>query len=192
MMHIPTRRLLCAVVLGSTLFAGVAVLADPPDHAPAHGWRKKNDPRYVGYTGGGWDQDYGIVEGNCNRKEIGTVLGAVVGGAIGSRIGDGDGRVVATVIGAVLGAAVGRTVGRDLDEEDRACVGHALELTRQGQSVRWLNEQSDVTYLLTPQPPSKKDAKNCRKFALKVTRGGKMQTSNGRACRDSAGVWTMR
>ena len=27
------------------------VLADPPPWAPAHGWRKKHDPNYVGYTG---------------------------------------------------------------------------------------------------------------------------------------------
>ena len=27
------------------------VLASPPDWAPAHGWRKKNDPAYAGYSG---------------------------------------------------------------------------------------------------------------------------------------------
>jgi surface antigen len=178
-----------SAVIGTTLLAGSVVLADPPDHAPAHGWRKKNDPRYVGYTGGGWDNDYGIVEGNCNRKEIGTVLGGVVGGAIGSQVGSGDGRVVATVIGAVLGAAVGREIGRDLDEEDRACVGHALELAQQGRPVRWLNDQSNVTYVLTPEPPSKKDAKNCRKYTIKMSRNGKTETTRGKACRDSGGVW---
>lgn len=190
-MHSPARKILGAIAVGTFLLTSTAALADPPDHAPAHGWRKKNDPRYVGYTGGGWERDYGIVEGSCNRKEIGTVLGAVVGGAVGSQVGDGDGRAVATVIGAVLGAAVGRAIGRDLDEEDRACVGHALELGKQGQSVRWVNETSNVTYLLTPQPPSKKDAKNCRHFTLKASGAGKSQTSNGYACRDSSGVWKM-
>ena len=186
------RKLACSVILGTVMSTSVVVLADPPDHAPAHGWRKKHDPRYVGYTGGGWENDYGIVEGNCNRKEIGTVLGAVVGGAIGSQIGDGDGRVVATVIGAVLGGAVGREIGRDLDEEDRACVGHGLELAKAGQSVRWVNNQSGVSYLLTPQAPSKKDAKNCRQFTLKVSRNGKSESSKGSACRDSSGAWKMK
>jgi surface antigen len=190
-MKTPVRNSWCAFLLGSTLIASAVVWADPPSHAPAHGWRKKNDPRYVGYTGGGWEHDYGIIEGSCNRKEIGTVLGAMVGGAIGSTIGDGDGRVVATVAGAVLGAAVGRTIGRDLDQQDRGCVGHALELAKPGQPVRWLNEQVNVTYLLTPVAPTKNDAKNCRKFTLKLSRDGKSQTTNGAACRDSAGVWKM-
>ena len=29
-------------------------LADPPKHAPAHGWRKKHDPYYVGFSGYRW------------------------------------------------------------------------------------------------------------------------------------------
>ena len=82
------------------LLAGAAAIADPPDHAKAHGWRKKNDPRYVGYTGREWERDYGVLEGTCNRKEIGTVLGAVVGGAIGSQVGDGSGRTVAIIVGS--------------------------------------------------------------------------------------------
>ena len=33
-------------------------LSQPPPHAPAHGWRKKNDPYYVGYTGRQWERDF--------------------------------------------------------------------------------------------------------------------------------------
>ena len=97
------------------LLLTIPALADPPAHAPAHGWRKKHDPSYVGYTGREWPRDYGVVEGTCNRKEIGTVLGAVVGGAIGSQIGDGSGRTVAIIVGSVLGAVIGREIGRDMD-----------------------------------------------------------------------------
>ena len=49
--------------------------ADPPPWAPAHGWRKKNDPNYVGYTGKKWDKDFGIIEGRCNIAAVGAVLG---------------------------------------------------------------------------------------------------------------------
>jgi hypothetical protein len=55
-------------------------LADPPPHAPAHGWRKKNDPNYVGYSGVRYEHDFGIVSGRCNRQEIATVVGGAVGG----------------------------------------------------------------------------------------------------------------
>ena len=173
------------------MFSACVTLADPPDHAKAHGWRKKHDPRYVGYTGRNWERDYGIIEGSCNRKEIGTVIGAVVGGAIGSQVGDGDGRVVAIIVGSVLGAVVGREIGRDLDDGDRACVGHALELAKVGQPIRWVNEKTKVNYVLTALAAAAGDTKDCRRFTIKASRDGKSQTSKGRACRGGDGSWKM-
>src|SRR5262245_15623667 len=131
------RSLVIGILLAATLSFATGVFADPPSHAPAHGWRKKHDPYYVGYTGRQWDHDYGIVEGHCNREEIATAVGAVIGGVIGSQVGDDSGRVVAIVVGTVIGAAIGHAIGRELDDRDRACVGHALELASDGQSVRW-------------------------------------------------------
>jgi surface antigen len=164
------------------------VLADPPDHAKAHGWRKK----HVGYTGREWPRDYGIVTGHCNRDEIGTVLGAVVGGAIGSQVGEGSERTVAIVVGSVLGAVIGREIGKDLDDRDRACVGHSLELVKDGQRVQWLNERTHVTYLLTPRAPVKGATGNCRSYDLKATLDGRSRTTQGRACRDATGIWSIQ
>jgi surface antigen len=166
--------------------------ADPPGHAPAHGWRKKHDPAYVGYTGREWERDYGIVEGHCNRDDIGTVIGAVVGGAIGSKVADGSNRAVAIVIGSVLGAVVGREIGRDLDDRDRACVGHSLELVEIGQKVRWTNEQTHVGYLLTPLAAAKGDAAGCRRYTLQATLDGRSRTSEGRAGRTGEGTWAIK
>lgn len=176
--------LLCGAVLATT-----PALSDPPDHAKAHGWRKKNDPRYIGYTGREWERDYGVREGSCHRKEIGTVVGAVVGGAIGSQIGDGSGRTVAIILGSVLGGVIGREIGEDLDDADRGCFGHALELAEPGHPVRWINDRTHVSYVLTPLAST--DSKNCRRFKLKASGGKKSKTSEGRACRDDAGVWRM-
>src|SRR4051812_35658274 len=61
-------------VLALLLVAGLSVpaLADPPDHAPAHGWRKKHDrgeredrddQGYEGYEGKRWDRDYAVLSG---------------------------------------------------------------------------------------------------------------------------------
>jgi surface antigen len=182
---------MAALLTLSFMFVAGSAFADPPEHAKAHGWRKKHDPNYVGYTGRQWERDYGIIEGNCNRKEIGTVLGAVVGGAIGSQVGDGSGRVVAIIVGSVLGGVIGREIGRDLDEGDRACVGHALELAKPGHPVRWVNDQSKVSYLLTPLAPAAGDTKDCRRFTIKASRDSKSQTSKGRACRSADGTWKM-
>jgi outer membrane lipoprotein SlyB len=163
-------------------------LSDPPDHAKAHGWRKKNDKRYVGYTGRDWERDYGVLEGSCNRKEIGTVAGAVIGGVIGSKVGE-DNRPVAIIVGAVLGAVIGREIGRDLDEGDRACVGHALELGKIGQPIRWVNDQTRVSYILTPLAIDARDPKSCRRFKIDAAHDGKARSSNQLACRDSTGAW---
>jgi surface antigen len=190
------RRLDAAfrIALVALIAAVVAApaLADPPAHAKAHGWRKKHDPAYVGYTGREWTRDFGIIEGRCNRDEIGTVLGAVVGGAIGSQIGEGSERTVAIVVGSVLGAVIGREIGRDLDDRDRACVGHSLELVKLGQSVRWVNDKTRVTYLLTPVAAARGDKDNCRRFKLQATFDGRVKTSDGHACRSAEGTWTMR
>jgi len=88
----------------------------------------------------------------------------VVGGAIGSKVGEGSNRTVAIVVGSVLGAVVGREIGRDLDERDRACVGHSLELVKLGQKVRWTNEQTRVSYLLAPLAAVKGDPSGCRRY----------------------------
>jgi surface antigen len=177
------------------LFAAVVclpALADPPDHAKAHGWRKKNDPTYVGYTGRQWERDYGIIEGHCNRDDIGTVIGAVVGGAIGSKVGEGSNRTVAIVVGSVLGAIVGREIGRDLDDRDRACVGHSLELVKLGQKVRWTNEQTHVSYVLTPLAAVKGDPSDCRRYTLQASLDGRSRNSDGRACRTGDGTWAIK
>jgi surface antigen len=177
------------LVVGFAL--AIPAFADPPSHAPAHGWRKKHEPYYVGYTGHQWPNDYGIIDGHCNREAIGAVLGGVVGGAIGSQVGDGDGRVVAIVLGTVLGAMIGREIGRDLDEKDRACVGHALELAKDGQSVRWLNSTSGVSYVLTPLAGSREGG-NCRSFTLQASRDGRSQSQKTSACRTPDGAWQMK
>jgi len=174
--------------IAATVLVSATLLADPPDHAKAHGWRKKHDARYVGYTGHEWDRDYGVLEGKCNRTEIGTVIGAVAGGAIGSQVGDGTGRTVAIIVGSVLGAVIGREIGRDLDESDRACVGHALELARVGQSVRWSNDKTGVNYLLSPIA-AKGSNDSCRSYKLTATRDGKSSSTNGKACRTGEGTW---
>lgn len=82
------RKALIGFGLAVILFPQApAVYADPPPWAPAHGWRKKHDPYYVGYAGHQWPNDYGISSGRCNREAVGTALGGIVGGAIGSTVG---------------------------------------------------------------------------------------------------------
>lgn len=178
------------LLLVSTLVFASAALATPPAHAPAHGWRKKNDPGYVGYTGTAWERDYGVSSGRCNREEIGAVLGGAAGAVIGSRTSD-EHRTVATLLGAAAGALIGAAIGRDMDEGDRGCVGHALEIGTAGQRISWTNATTGVSYVLVPDAGRKSKGKACRGFVLTGTLQGKREERRGKACQSAAGRWDL-
>jgi surface antigen len=166
--------------------------ADPPPWAPAHGWRKKNDPNYVGYTGKKWEKDYGVIEGHCNTQQIGAVLGGAVGGVIGSRVGEKENRPVAIVVGTVLGAVIGAKIGKQIDESDRACMGHALELAGENKTVVWTNQATGVSYRLTPTRNVGDRRQPCREFTTLVKDGRRQDTVQGVACRRGQGEWVFK
>jgi surface antigen len=175
---------LCAVATLS-----VPAFADPPAHAPAHGWRKKHDPYYVGYSGKHWENDYGILSGHCNRDAIGAVVGGVVGGVIASRVAEPENRTVATVIGAFAGALIGHRIGRELDEADRGCFGHVLEVGQSGQRVTWTNESTGVRYEMQPGADRQRNGAACREFTLTAVAGREKSSQQGVACQSGTGVW---
>jgi surface antigen len=166
--------------------------AEPPPWAKAHGWRKKNDPNYVGYTGKRWEKDYGVVAGRCNTAEIGAVLGSVVGGAVGSRAASDSDRPVAIFVGAVVGAVIGAKIGQSIDDADRACMGHALELAGRSTTVAWRNPATGLSYRLTPTRNFSDAKQPCREFRTVVSSGKKHETINGTACRRSNGEWVFK
>jgi surface antigen len=166
--------------------------ADPPPWAKAHGWRKKNDPNYVGYTGKKWEQDYGVVEGKCDTNKVGAILGGAVGGVVGAKVGSPENRPVAIIVGTVLGAVIGAKIGRALDEADRACMGHALELASEKRTVVWTNSSTGVHYELTPTR-NLGDAKSpCREFTTRVSSGKAADVVQGIACRRASGDWVFK
>jgi surface antigen len=176
------------VVLALAASWAVSVIAQPPAHAPAHGWRKKQQSQYVGYSGGYWEHDYGIVSGRCNREAIGTVVGGVVGGVIASRVAD-ENRTVATIIGAAAGALLGNRIGHRLDEKDRSCFGHALEIGEAGRPVMWTNESTGVRYELSPGADRDRDGAACREFRIVAVEGRHRSSRRGLACQSARGVW---
>lgn len=185
------RRVAGRALAVAILAAPCIALATPPSWAPAHGWRKKHDPAYAGYSGKSWHSDYGVKSGRCDRTEIGAVLGGIAGGVVGSQVGKGDGRTVAIVVGTVIGAAIGADIGRRMDETDRSCAGHALELASEGQRVSWVNSKSGVTYQLTPLAKSRADADGCREFRLVATGAFGLSEGRTRACAGDDGVWKL-
>ena len=177
-----------AVVLALLASWSASVLADPPAHAPAHGWRNKHDPHYVGYSGVRYEKDFGIVSGRCNREEIATVVGGVVGGVLGSRIAT-ERPVMGTLIGVVAGAYIGNRIGSELDERDRGCFGHALEIGEAGKPVVWMNESTGVRYELVPGASRERGGADCREFRVATVDGRHRSSRTGLACQARAGAW---
>ena len=169
------------------VWAGPA-FADPPAHAPAHGWRKKNDPNYVGYSGVSWERDYDISSGRCNRQEIATVVGAIAGGAIANHVAD-EHKAVATIVGVIAGGVIGNRIGKELDEADRGCFGHALEIAQPGQRITWANQQSGMSYEMLPGALSTRNGTPCREYTLVTIAGRDRSSQKGLACQSQPGVW---
>lgn len=187
-MIIRSRLLFLTILI--IFFAPIApnAYADPPPWAPAHGWRQKHDPYYVGYSGRKWGDDYGIIDGSCNRQAIGTVLGGAVGGAIGSTV-KGENRTVAIIVGSVLGAVVGNQIGKKIDEADRGCIGHALELAPDHRPVRWANEDNGLNYTVTPLSGFSANGHKCREYQLDIDGPGINDSKREKACQTGEGTW---
>jgi surface antigen len=167
----------------AALLAAPPVLADPPPHAPAHGYSKQGK-HYKGRTGAVYVQDYGIASGRCNRDQIGAVIGGVTGAVIGSQVAGRDDRIVGMVVGGVLGAVVGHAIGDSMDDRDRACMGHALELGRPGVPVEWRHDGH--RYEFTPRG----DARDgCRYATLRMDGGRPREVL---ACPSGRGEWSFR
>jgi surface antigen len=165
------------------------IVAQPPAHAPAHGWRRKNDPSYPGYNGRQWERDFDISSGSCNRQEIATVIGGIAGGVIANRVAD-EHKPLATIVGAIAGAVIGNRIGRELDEADRGCFGHALEIGSAGQRVTWTNEMNGLRYELSPGANRPRGNTACREYTLVTGVGRRDRTSHtGLACQSAPGVW---
>lgn len=186
-----TRMVLLTIATALTLPVAPVTYADPPPWAPAHGWRKKHDPYYMGYSGKQWDQDYGVIQGKCNREAIGTVLGGAVGSAVGSTMGKGDGKTVATILGAVLGAVIGNRIGKGMDESDRGCIGHALELAPNNRTVSWDGDEG-LNYRLTPLGDYRSNGMKCREYRLRVNGQNLREERREKACLTNDGNWRVQ
>lgn len=189
----PDRRagrnaLRCLLV--STIALPCIALADPPPWAPAHGMRANHGAPYTGYSGQAWMNDYGVRLGRCDRDRVGALLGGIAGGAVGAEAGKDGNRAVAIAIGTVIGAAIGAEIGRGMDQSDRACTGHALELAGPGQSVTWLNPASGVTYRVTPVD-RETSVDGCRKFRLIATGAFGLSEGRATACPGENGTWSL-
>ena len=105
-------KLIATTAAFALALPGVA-LADPPRHAPAHGYYKKNRDAQPTYRETRvWRGDDGRYY--CRRSDgtTGLVIGAALGGLVGRSLDDGRDRTLGTVLGMVGGGLLGRSVDR--------------------------------------------------------------------------------
>lgn len=195
------------------LFAIGAVapaIADPPDWAPAHGYRDHHRDRerehdYRRHRDRDsdhyrdrepWHREdeagpvpFGISLGRCNREQLGQVLGGLAGAAIGSTA-QGRDRPVAIIGGAILGALIGGQIGHHMDEVDEYCIGQTLEYARAGQTITWNNPDNGAVYKVTPQAAVRMPSgQYCREYQTTIMIDGRKRRAYGKACRQPDGTW---
>lgn len=180
-----------SVMAASAIAVSLPASADPPGHAPAHGYRAKqrNQIGFVGRAGLEWQHDFGVTSGNCDRRAIATALGGITGAYIANRVADGDNRTVATLIGAAAGALIGNRIGRNIDKADEACIGHALELGERGKPVSWTNDDTGVRYEVVPGADRARNGMTCREFTFTAVGASDKSTRQGLGCESEPGVW---
>jgi surface antigen len=177
----PRYRKIPTVAAALLAALSLPALCDPPSHAPAHGWRKKNDPYYVGYTGRKWRDDFGVASGRCDAARLGAELGASAGAGIGAAVGGDTG----AVIGAIAGVLIGARADERMQPVDRGCVSHALDIGADNRPVTWTNPDSGERYTVTPRAMVRKNGQNCRELDWS---GGVRQT----VCLAVDGGWVAR
>lgn len=159
---------------------------DRHDRGLHRGHDKPGNPHYRGYSGRDWDNDYGIRRGRCDSEAAGAAIGAAIGGVIGNQVGKNGDQRVATIAGVAIGAVLGAKIARDIDRRDIACIGHSLELARDGERVVW--ERDRQRYEMRPIKRFQEGATICRTYELITPHRTERQT----ACQTRPGHWETR
>lgn len=147
-----------ALLLGTS---SSEALARKDAAGPSHGLM------YMGYTGTQWAEDFGVTRGRCDRK------------AVAAALADPSAAQAGTARTAVL-------AGSDLEDADRACAAHALELVRNHRTVRW--SAGGRAMALSTGGDTVANGLPCRPFVL--FSGGKRTL--GTACQAQPRLWEIQ
>lgn len=132
----------------------------------------------------------GLVVSGCtpgNNVPGATAAGAVAGGLAGGLLFQGS--AAGIIGGALLGGIIGNMVGNQMDARDRAYMQNAIIVTPLDETVVWTNEDTGVTYRVTPTRNYYSSGNYCREYTSRVYINGRWQTAYGRACKMPDGSW---
>lgn len=118
-----------------------------------------------------------------------TAAGAVAGGLAGGLLFKGS--AAGIIGGALLGGIIGNAIGNKMDARDRAYMQNAIIVTPVNETVVWTNEDTGVTYRVTPVRNYYSSGNYCREYTSRVYVNGQWQTAYGRACQMPDGSWRL-
>ena len=118
-----------------------------------------------------------------------TAAGAVAGGLAGGLLFKGS--AAGIIGGALLGGIIGNAIGNQMDARDRARMENVIIVTPVNETVVWTNEETGVTYRVTPIKNYYYEGNYCREYTSRVYVNGRWQTAYGRACRMPDGSWEL-
>ena len=132
----------------------------------------------------------GLAVSGCtpgNNVPGSTAAGAVAGGLAGGLLFKGS--AVGIIGGALLGGIIGNAIGNQMDARDRAYMQNAIIVTPVHETVVWTNEDTGVTYRVTPTRNYYYEGNYCREYTSRVYLNGRWQTAYGRTCRYPDNTW---
>jgi len=132
----------------------------------------------------------GLVVSGCtpgNNVPGSTAAGAVAGGLAGGLLFHGS--AAGIIGGALLGGIVGNVIGNKMDQQDRANMQNAIIMTPVNETVVWTNEDTGVTYRVTPVRDYYSGSNYCREYTTRVNVNGRWQTAYGTVCKMPDGTW---
>lgn len=137
-----------------------------------------NAKNFIGYTGKGWNSDFGVLRGKCEAKLVHEE--AMKGTST-------------NLMAYVESNELFRTIFPesqlvDAVAVDSHCFGHTMELVPSGQAVRWLNPVNGVGVYLSPGAKSD----NCRTYLGVTIVDGEKKKFRGEVCSPSKGMWKVQ
>ncbi len=122
---------------------------------------------------------------------MGAGAGMLGGALVGSLSGPSKSRPGNTLIGAVVGGLMGYAIGNEAEKQGRVVVNQALEVGPSYTTSSWVNPETDVAYVVTPQPARVVEGRVCREVDIKASIDAKRETLSGLTCRDEYGQWRL-
>ncbi|MCP5327107.1 MAG: hypothetical protein H7A18_02675 [Sinobacteraceae bacterium] len=208
-----THRLLRLPVAGSlqrAVVAATAVLtiaaAAAPLQAQSSAPTRTDTAGLAGYGGMRWSTDYGIGAGRCDRESI-VLDNSNAPRTLVQRHEENLQNRSVGIIGASSGSGVllGTRLGGRLDQRDRHCLGHVLELGAVGREVSWTNPTTRQSHIVvvseytptrsTPTGAGHAAKDRCRVLLLTTVAAGVAVRGPAQrlvACQANPGVWSIR